>query len=129
MGALDTLAKLKERNIDIALATNKGLSSLQKALAVAGVEQYFSAIRSASQCDSKPSPMMLTEIMDELQISAKDTLMVGDSVVDIEMANAAGVRAVGLHCYHEQDQIDALKQAGATKVLTSYDELRHFLQI
>ena len=42
----------------------------------------------------KPHPGMILEIMDELGVSPKDTVMVGDKKVDKKSARAAGVRYI-----------------------------------
>jgi phosphoglycolate phosphatase len=51
----------------------------------------------------------------------RETVMVGDTVFDIEMAHAAGVRAIGVTWgYHPPAQI---VQAGADAMISDFSEL------
>jgi len=56
----------------------------------------FAASRCADQCASKPAPDMLCELMEELGTNAVNTLMIGDTVHDLQMAARAGVQAVAV---------------------------------
>lgn len=63
--------------------------------------------------------------MEEAGCGPADTVMIGDTTYDVEMARAAGVRAVGVGWgYHAPD---ALIGAGAVEVSSSFPELPHAL--
>jgi len=119
--------QLQKANIDIAIATNKSHQSLQRALQTTKLDEKIKITRTASQAAAKPDPQMLFEIMDIFNIDPQSTLMIGDSISDIEMAKNAGVNAVGVDFYHQQEQ--ALKEAGAIEVFDDYKKLAHFLGI
>lgn len=48
---------------------------------------YFTGI---DQGVSKPDPSLVYQVCDKLEVSPENTLMIGDALVDIEMAKAAG---------------------------------------
>jgi phosphoglycolate phosphatase len=64
---------------------------------------------------------MLQEAMAEAGCGPASTLMIGDTVFDMEMARNAKVRPVGVSWgYHEADE---LRAAGAAAVIDRYEEL------
>lgn len=127
IGAMDTVKWLSENNIYTAIATNKSQVSLQRVINASGLQPYISVTRSASQCQAKPAPDMLEEIMLECDISHSQTLMIGDSSSDIEMALACNVPVIGLDItYQLKSELEA---AGATVVLHSYKELNTYLNL
>ena len=88
----ETLAKLAELNIKMAVITNKPEQFSKEILETLGVAKYFSAIYGAdSFAERKPSGLPLIKTMEELGVSAENTLMVGDSQTDMEAAINAGV--------------------------------------
>lgn len=124
-GAAEIIKKLHEAGIALAIATNKSHSSLQRALDRLALRPFFMTTRAAGQVPAKPCPQMLEEIMDVCGVTATQTLMVGDSVSDIEMAQHIHVDAVGVDFYHQQ--ADSLRLAGATEVFDDYQQLAHYL--
>ena len=95
-GARETLELLKEAGFDLAVATGKGRAGLDKALRQTGLSGMFSATRCSDETRSKPHPRMLNEILQELQIDSRQTLMVGDTEYDLQMATQAGVSPVAV---------------------------------
>ncbi|KTC86010.1 MULTISPECIES: HAD family hydrolase [Legionella] len=126
-GAREIAERLQHAGIDIGIATNKGHQSLQRVLQASGLDQLFKVTRSAGQTPAKPCPQMLEEIMDTYGVNAKETLMVGDSVSDIEMAKSIAVDAIGVDFYHQQEA--ALLNAGALAVFDDYQQLAKYLQL
>jgi phosphoglycolate phosphatase len=64
---------------------------------------------------------MLQEAMRETGSEPSETLMVGDTSFDMEMARAAGARAIGVGWgYHPPELLEA---AGAERILERFDEL------
>jgi len=126
-GVLDFIHQLQSENINIAVASNKGQNSLQRALQVAGLSDVFKVTRSASQAPAKPCPQMLEEIMTEFGVSTSATVMIGDSSSDMEMAHSIQVAAIGVDFYHQQ--AEALKEAGALAVFDDYKLVAQFLRL
>lgn len=95
-GAKETIIELNRRGFKLAVATGKGRRGLDLALQHCGLASYFHATRTVDECFSKPHPQMLDELMDKLVITPERTLMIGDSSYDLQMAQNAGVKAVGV---------------------------------
>lgn len=90
-GATAAITELHETGYQLAVATSKSRRGLVKAFAQCGLEPYFHATRTADETRSKPDPLMLREILQELAVAPERALMIGDSEYDLEMANNAGV--------------------------------------
>ena len=65
-------------------------------LVATGLTTMFHATRCADETASKPHPMMVEELLSELQVAPKRTLLIGDSVHDLQLARNAGVDAVAV---------------------------------
>jgi phosphoglycolate phosphatase len=97
-GVAQTLAWLRGRDYLLAVATGKSRRGLDLVLSSTGLGGHFDATRCADETVSKPHPEMLLQIMDELGVSGPDTLMVGDTEYDMQMARNAGAHALAV-CY------------------------------
>jgi phosphoglycolate phosphatase len=124
-GAEAMLAGLRDRGHTLAIATGKSRAGLARALDNTGLRHLFAASRCADQCASKPAPDMLCELIEELGTNAVDTLMIGDTVHDLQMAARAGVRAVAVsHGAHPRGDLVALAPLAC---LDNIDELTRWL--
>lgn len=94
--ATEMLHSLKERGYMLAVATGKARRGLDRVFDDIDCDHYFDATRCADETESKPHPKMLHELMLELDVSAEQALMVGDTEFDMVMAKNAGVDAVGV---------------------------------
>jgi phosphoglycolate phosphatase len=96
--AVATLERLTEAGTLLAVATAKSRRGLVRDFERTGLGTFFHASRTLDECPAKPSPAMLLELMDELGTTPAQTLMVGDTRWDLEMAKNAGVDAVAVLC-------------------------------
>lgn len=128
-GAEALIKRLQQAGLDLAIATNRGQQSLQRALQASGLAPFFQVTRCAGQVPAKPCPQMLEEIMDVFGADPAQTLMVGDSVLDMNMATLIHVDAVGFDLYHQQEQEKELLAAGALVVVNSFQQLANYLQL
>lgn len=94
-GAPEAVRALCERGFLLGVATGKSRRGLERALEATGLKPFFRATRCADECFSKPHPAMLLELMDELGAGTDNTLMIGDTTHDLQMAQNAGVAALG----------------------------------
>jgi phosphoglycolate phosphatase len=95
-GVPDLLDALRRKGYKLAVATGKTRNGLEQALATTGYADWFHATRAANETASKPDPLMLLQLMEELDVLPERTLMVGDSVHDLEMAQNADIDAIGV---------------------------------
>jgi phosphoglycolate phosphatase len=120
-GMLDFVKVLHSQGVFLAIASNKSLSSLNRSLDLSGMRAYFPVVRSGSECAPKPAPDMLLELMDYYQVSVAETVMIGDSEIDMLMAQSALVDAVGVDFYGQTR--GELETAGAISVAHDICEL------
>jgi phosphoglycolate phosphatase len=97
-GVYDMLVHLKNSGYQLAVATGKTRAGLDQALSATGTNFLFDITRCADETLSKPDPTMLNEIMRHTQVAPGRTLMVGDSVYDLQMALNAKVSSIGVAC-------------------------------
>jgi phosphoglycolate phosphatase len=125
-GAAAMLAGLRGRGHALAIATGKSRAGLARALDNTGLRPLFVASRCADQCAPKPAPDMLIELMAELGTSEANTLMIGDTVHDLQMAAHAGVPAVAVS-YGAHAKADLASRLPLA-CLDSINELTQWLQ-
>ena len=115
---------LHHAGFELAIATNKGPHSLQRVLHETGLDEFFKVTRAAGQTPPKPCPQMLHEIMDVFGVLPSETVMIGDSIADIEMASLADVDGIGVDFYHQQRA--SLLAAGALAVFDNDEQLANY---
>lgn len=96
-GVREVIAALHAGGYWLAVATGKSRRGLDLALGQSGLAHYFHASRCSDETFSKPHPQMLIEIMERLGVPPAQTVMVGDSLHDLQMANNAGVAPVAVN--------------------------------
>lgn len=120
-----TLAHLNNAGYKLAVATGKSRCGLERALAESRLSGFFAATRCADETLSKPDPLMLFELLEELDVPVKSALMIGDTEYDIAMARQAGITAVAVASgVHESRR---LLQSGATACLDSVADITDWL--
>lgn len=106
-GVHEILRSLEARRTWLGVATGKSRKGLDRALEYTRCKRYFHATRCADETCSKPDPMMLREIIEELDVPPGRTLMVGDTEYDLEMARRAGTAALAVtYGAHEPQRLE-----------------------
>jgi phosphoglycolate phosphatase len=125
-GAREALAALDHPQVCLGVATGKSKRGLDATLARHDLARFFVTARTADGGPGKPHPRMLREAMADVGAAPHETLLIGDTVFDVEMANNAGVTAFGVNWgYHDAEE---LSRAGADTILASFAELRSRLE-
>ena len=70
---------------------------------------------------------MVTECCSEAGIDAADTVVIGDAIYDMQMAKAAGARAIGVSWGYAS--VPELVEAGADYILRTPADLLEWLEI
>lgn len=96
VGVTAGLEECRRRGFKLAVATGKTRRGLDRVLAAQGLSDFFDVTRCADETASKPHPLMLEQILAELELSPSEAMMLGDSEFDLRMAAAAGVRSVAV---------------------------------
>ena len=105
-GVIDGLTGLAERGYLLAVATGKSRRGLDRVLDETGTRALFAATRCADEAFSKPHPQMLDDILGATGTQPVRSLMVGDTVYDMQMARNAGVAGLGVsYGVHARDEL------------------------
>ena len=105
-GALQLIQDLYRSGVLLGVATGKSRRGLNRAMTELDCGEFFHATRCADETFSKPHPQMLLEIMEELDVSPEETVMIGDTEYDLQMATNAGVKAIGVsYGVHERERL------------------------
>ena len=104
-GVVDVLKFLKEKNIKIALLTTKAQDQAEKILQYFEIDNYFDEIMGRRPgIAHKPSPEPLKLICDNLKVDPSNTLMVGDTELDINCGRNAGAKTCAVtYGYREKE--------------------------
>ena len=120
-GVAAGLAALVERGWRLGVATGKSDRGLALALAHHGIAEHFVTLQTADRHPSKPHPAMLNAALAAAGAAPHQAVIIGDTVFDMAMGQAAGVRAIGVDWgYHEADE---LIDAGAERVVADFPAL------
>ena len=92
----EMLVELKQAGYQLAVATGKTRRGLQAALDATDTEHLFSVTRCADETRSKPDPTMLQQILQVTACEPKRSLMVGDSIHDLQMADNARISSIAV---------------------------------
>ena len=118
---VETLTLLEETGYVLGIATGKSRHGLSAILETHGLAKHFVTLQTADDAPSKPHPGMLERAMAETGMAKDETVLIGDTVFDMEMALNAGVGAFGVAWgYHDTAE---LKAAGAHLVLDNLCDL------
>lgn len=107
-GAESLLLGLKMSGIKTAIATGKSRRGLDQVLVECGFGPYFNMTRTPVESASKPNPLMLEQILTELNVPVEQALMVGDTTFDLQMAQAIDMDRVAMsYGVHDRCLLDA----------------------
>ncbi|MFB7261071.1 HAD family hydrolase [Streptomyces nojiriensis] len=119
-GAVESLHAANEAGRRVAVVSNNSAECVRKYLSLHGIAGVVDEVigRPALRPDlMKPSPHPLLTAAAAFSIPPGFTVLIGDSVSDIEAAHAAGARSLG-YANKPRKQV-ALEQAGADVVVLS----------
>jgi phosphoglycolate phosphatase len=105
----------------LAVATGKSDRGLHSCLDTHGIKHRFVSLQTADRHPSKPHPAMLEAALIEAGVAPAEAVMIGDTSFDMEMAVAAGVRAIGVSWGYQEPQ--ELFDAGASAVAETAAQL------
>ena len=121
-GMIELLKELKDRGLKIAVATNKVHIAVTPLM-----EKYFPGIRFDSMIGQregipvKPHPQIMYDILKETGCQPSETLHVGDTATDMQLAHNAGVTPVGVLWGYRP--LEELQEAGAKFIIEKPEEL------
>ncbi|MCG5535028.1 HAD family hydrolase [Ectothiorhodospira mobilis] len=95
-GVPQVLADLEAAGYWLGVATGMSRKGLDRKLTSTGLGSRFLVTRCAEEAFSKPHPALLQAVMDYAGVPPEETLMIGDSVLDLQMAANACTDGVGV---------------------------------
>lgn len=96
-GAREALVRLDEAGIAQGIVTSGDRTRVSRELSRLDVETYFrTVVFGGDTPNRKPHPEALLLALERMAVAPDRAAYVGDSPEDVEMARAAGVRAVGV---------------------------------
>ncbi len=120
-GVRATLALLNRPEACLGIATGKSRRGLVSSLERHGLSDIFVTLQTADDGPGKPHPEILHRAMSEIGAAPGETVMIGDTSYDMEMAVNAGVRALGVAWgYHGAAE---LRASGAARIVESFPDL------
>lgn len=96
-GTLEMLASLRGQGYKTAIVTSKNVRGTTKAIELTGMAALFDCVITADDVTHyKPDPEPIQKGMALLGVTPEESVYVGDSAFDIDMAQRAGVLMVGV---------------------------------
>jgi phosphoglycolate phosphatase len=107
-GVIDVLNKLQAMGMQMAVATGKSRRGLDRVMSLTNTKDYFVTSRCADEAISKPHPLMLEQILAELNVLPEQAIMIGDTEYDLNMATNAGMKSIGVtYGAHQEERLRA----------------------
>ena len=125
-GTLPLLNWLKQKDISVAVATGKARHGLTRVLNEVDLNHFFDHTICADEAESKPHPEMVHRLIEQAGKTKQETLVIGDSVHDLKMANNAKVDAVAVTS--GANQSEQLSEHKPVSILPRVCELRQWLE-
>lgn len=122
-----TLLKLKNSGCILAVASSKEKKGLLDDIIRHKLNNMFNLVCSGNEHQGKPSPDMLIEIMSYCSVGKKNTIMVGDTLTDVEFAKNASIASVAV-TYGAQSR-KTLENAMPTFIINDISELTTILKV
>lgn len=120
-GMRSVIDSLSEAGYLLGVATGKARRGLDAVLQLHGLEKHFVTLKTADDGPGKPNPHMLELAMKEAGVTPDQTVMIGDTSYDMEMAQNAGVQALGVAWGYHDPQY--LSLSGASRIVHQVSDI------
>ena len=96
-GALETLRKLRTYQVKIGLVTNNGRAGTETTFRRLALSEFFDVVVTRDDCEEmKPDPGPVRKALRSVRVHPQDAMLVGDGLMDIRAAKAAGLSSVAV---------------------------------
>ena len=94
---METLVELKKRGITLTIASSRSRSTLDAYVEKLGLSSLISFVLGAADVkEGKPSPEPVNKTLEALGYAPDETLVVGDTIFDVQMGLNAGAKTCGV---------------------------------
>ncbi len=123
----ETIPQLANRGLRLGVCSNKRVEFTRELVRTLGLGDYFACVLGPDDVGNrpKPNPAMLLEGLNRLGVSRDEAVYVGDMIVDVQTARAAGVPVWLI--LPDGITADASVMGEADRVFQSFAELLNFL--
>ena len=123
-GITEAIRELRERGVKTAVLSNKFDAGVQVL-----AQRFFPGLFDASRGEipptpRKPDPTSLLQLLDELDVRPAETVYIGDTNIDVELAENAGVALLGVSWGY--DAAAPMRKEGLLGYVRSAPELLAF---
>ena len=128
-GAHDAIAECFRSGKVVTVVSNNGASAVEAYLRKHGLDRYVSCVSARRSPDPgllKPNPYLLIAAIDATGQQPGKSVLIGDSVTDIEAARAAGSASIGYA--NKPGKHGSLKAAGADVLVASMGDVARILR-
>ncbi|WP_199619529.1 HAD family hydrolase [Paenibacillus alkalitolerans] len=125
-GIIEVLEFAKNRNVHLAMVTGKGERSTEITLSVYGIRSYFEIIETGSPKGPRKVQGIMN-VLEQLRISPKESLYVGDAPSDIMAAREAKVPIIAAAWADtaDKEQLQALRPDW---LFSSVEEFKQYIE-
>jgi pyrophosphatase PpaX len=96
-GIPELLRQLSDRGTPLAINTGRGQRTTAMTLRLFGLEEFFRSVVTGDVLQRpKPDPESVRLVCEQLEVGVENTLMIGDSPMDIEAGHAAGAKTAAV---------------------------------
>lgn len=124
--ALEVLAELEKRNKNMALITSSRRDMIEDVLRKYSIAHFFDVIVAGNDITHyKPHPESLLKAMQELGASPEESIMIGDTIHDIEAATNAHVESIIFYPPEHETfyDLDILQSKNPTHTVEDFREV------
>lgn len=128
MGAHDAIVECFHAGKVVTLVSNNGASAVETYLRRHDLERYVSYVSARRSPDPgllKPNPYLLAAAIEASAQPPDQSVLIGDSVTDIEAARAVGSASIGYA--NKPGKHDSLEAAGADVIIESMGDIARSL--
>ena len=123
----ETLENLKKQGFYIAIASGKPKRILDKMVECFHLNEFELVLGTGESCfKPKPDPEVLNYIMNELNVSKKDAVMVGDTKADIMAGKNARIDTIAVTYGYEN--LEILEKSNPTYLIDDFKTLEEIVE-
>ena len=122
LGIQELISALKQKKVKTAVLTNKPDPVAQLVIQKLFPQDSFTMVRGdIFSLPRKPDPSLVWDMLMELDVSPRETIIVGDSEIDMETAHNANCHALGVSWGFRPKEV--LENAGAQRIIDKAEDL------